>query len=66
MKNIFITGGNRGIGKGLVEIFSENNKVFFSARDKQKANSVIESIGNENIDYVIMDVAYERNVLNGI
>ena len=66
MKNIFITGGNRGIGKGLVEIFSENNKVFFSARDKQKAKSVIESIGNENIDYVIMDVADERSVLNGI
>ena len=66
MKKIFITGGNRGIGKGLVEIFSENNKVFFSARDKNKANSVIESIGNENIDYVIMDVADERNVLNGI
>ena len=66
MKNIFITGGNRGIGKGLVEIFSENNKVFFSARDKQKAKSVTESIGNINIDYVIMDVADERNVLNGI
>ena len=66
MKNIFITGGNRGIGKGLVEIFSENNKVFFSARDKQKARSVIESIGNENIDYVIMDVSDERNVQNGI
>jgi len=66
MKNIFITGGNRGIGKGLVEIFSENNKVFFSVRDKQKVKSVIESIGNENIDYVIMDVADERNVLNGI
>ena len=66
MKNIFITGGNRGIGKGLVEIFSENNKVFFSARDKQKANSVIESIGNENIDYVIMDVADEKSVLEGI
>ena len=37
MKNIFITGGNRGIGKGLVEIFSENYKVFFSARDENKA-----------------------------
>ena len=66
MKKIFITGGNRGIGKGLVEIFSENNKVFFSARDKQKAKSVIESIGNENIDYVIMDVADENSVLEGI
>ena len=65
MKNIFITGGNRGIGKGLVEIFSENSKVFFSARDEHKAKSVIDSIGNENIDYVIMDVADERKVLNG-
>ena len=66
MKNIFITGGNRGIGKGLVEIFSENYKVFFSTRDKRKAKSVIESIENENIDYVIMDVSDERNVQNGI
>ena len=66
MKNIFITGGNRGIGKGLVEIFSKNNNVFFSARNKQKAKSVIESIGNKNIDYVIMDVADEKSVLEGI
>ena len=66
MKNIFITGGNRGIGKGLVEIFSENNKVFFSARDEHKGMSVIESIGNENIDYVIMDVADENSVFEGI
>ena len=66
MKNIFITGGNRGIGKGLVEIFSENYKVFFSARDEHKAKSVIESIGNENIYYVIMDVADENSVLEGI
>lgn len=66
MKNIFITGGNRGIGKGLVEIFSEDSKVFFSVRDEHKAKSIIDSIGNENIDYIIMDVADERNVLNGI
>jgi NAD(P)-dependent dehydrogenase (short-subunit alcohol dehydrogenase family) len=66
MKNIFITGGNRGIGKGLVEIFSENYKVFFSARDEHKAKSVIDSIENENIDYVTMDVADEQSVLKGI
>ena len=66
MKNIFITGGNRGIGKGLVEIFCENYKVFFSAREESKAKSVIESIKNENISYVIMDVADEQSVLNGI
>ena len=66
MKNIFITGGNRGIGKGLVEIFSENYKVFFSARDENKAKSVIDSIENESIGYVTMDVADEQSVLKGI
>ena len=66
MKNIFISGGNRGIGKGLVEIFSRDNKVFFSARDEQKAGSVMDSIDNENLDYVIMDVAHEKSVLKGI
>ena len=66
MKNIFITGGNRGIGKGLVEIFCENYKVFFSAREESKAESVIESIKNKNISYVIMDVADEQSVLKGI
>ena len=66
MKNIFITGGNRGIGKGLVEIFSENYKVFFSAREENKAKSVIESIENENISYVTMDVGDEKSVLKGI
>ena len=66
MKNILITGGNRGIGKGLVEIFSKNNKVFFSARDKQKAESVLSSIVTENIDYVIMDVESEDSVFEGI
>ena len=66
MKNIFITGGNRGIGKGLVEIFSEDNKVYYSARDKQKAKSVTESIENDNISYVTMDVADGQSVLEGI
>ena len=66
MKNIFITGGNRGIGKGLVEIFSKDNKVFFSARDEQKASSVVASIGSENIDYVTMDVGVDDSVLKGI
>ena len=66
MKNIFITGGNRGIGKGLVEIFSKENKVFFSARDEQKASSVVASIGNDNIDYITMDVGVDDSVLKGI
>lgn len=66
MKNIFITGGNRGLGKGLVEIFSKENKVFFSARDERKASSVVSSVGNKNIDYVIMDVGEKDSVLKGI
>ena len=41
-------------------------KCFFSARDEHKAKSVIDSIENENIDYVTMDVADEQSVLKGI
>ena len=36
MKNIFVTGGNRGIGKGLVEIFSKIIKYFFQPETKKK------------------------------
>ena len=50
----------------MVEILSKNYKVFFSARDEHKAKSVIDSIENESIGYVTMDVADEQSVLKGI
>ena len=66
MKNIFITGGNRGIGKGLVEEFSKDNNVIFSARSKEKAQLIIDTLGVENIKYVIMDVGDSESVQKGV
>ncbi len=66
MKNIFITGGNRGIGRGLVEEFSKDNNVIFSARNTEKAQLIIDSLGGKNIDYVIMDVGDIKSVQKGI
>jgi len=66
MKNIFITGGNRGIGKGLVEEFSKDNNVIFSARNTEKAKLIIDTLGGKNIDHVIMDVGDSESVQKGI
>ena len=66
MKNIFITGGNRGIGRGLVEQFSKNNNVIFSARSTEKAQLIIDALGGKNIEYVIMDVGDSESVQKGI
>ena len=66
MKNIFITGGNRGIGKGLVKEFSKDNNVIFSARNTEKAQLIIDTLGGKNIDYVIMDVGDNESVQKGI
>ena len=66
MKNIFITGGNRGIGKGIVEEFSKDNNVIFSARNTEKAQLVIDTLGGKNIDYIIMDVGDSESVQKGI
>ena len=35
-KNVFITGGNRGIGRGLVNILEKDNNVIFSVRESAK------------------------------
>ncbi len=66
MKNIFITGGNRGIGRGLVEEFSKDHNVIFSARNKEKAQQINNELARNNIDYVIMDVGDNKSVQNGI
>ena len=62
MKNIFITGGSRGIGKGLVEQFSKNHKVIFTVRDKNQARLIVDSFEHNNADYVIMDVGENESV----
>tara|TARA_B100001094_G_scaffold40393_1_gene35068 strand:+ start:334 stop:1020 length:687 start_codon:yes stop_codon:yes gene_type:complete len=66
MKNIFITGGSRGIGKGLVEQLSKNNKVIFTVRDENQARLIVDSFEHNNADYVIMDVGENESVQNGV
>ena len=66
MKNIFITGGSRGIGRGLVEQFSKNHNVIFTARDKKQARIIVDSFEHDNADYVIMDVGENESVQNGV
>ena len=57
--NIFITGGNRGIGKGLVEYFSKEHIVTYSARsekDKPVAGAA----------RVIFDVRDEKSIQQAV
>lgn len=55
-QNIFITGGNRGIGLGLLKGLSASNNVIFSVRDIDKGEKTLEEIKNLHADYVVMDV----------
>ena len=55
-KNIFITGGNRGIGKGLVNILGKENNVIFSVRRNSKGEETLRYFKNNNIGYVVLDV----------
>ena len=55
-QNIFITGGNRGIGLGLLKGLSSSNNVIFSVRDKAKGEKTLEKLKNLDADYVVMDV----------
>ena len=61
-KNIFITGGNRGIGRGLVELLSADHNVVFSVRDKQKGEETIQNIGGVQASYVVMDVNENESI----
>ena len=55
-KNIFITGGNRGIGKGLVKILGKDNNVIFSVRDIEKGEETCRYFKSKKMKYVVLDV----------
>jgi len=65
-KNILITGGNRGIGNGLLKIFAKGHNVVITVRDKEKGKQAIEELkGLDNIlDYVVMDVNSNEMIIN--
>tara|TARA_B100000902_G_C27078971_1_gene797883 strand:+ start:214 stop:909 length:696 start_codon:yes stop_codon:yes gene_type:complete len=65
-KNIFITGGNRGIGRGLVKSLSNDHNVFFSVRDREKGETVLTDLTNSSAKYIIMDVSSNDSVNQGM
>ncbi|MBK9389049.1 MAG: SDR family oxidoreductase [Bacteroidetes bacterium] len=67
MKTVLITGGNSGIGKATVAGLAQKGwQVVFTARSLEKAESVkkeiIESSGNEKVDYIIVDLTSLKQV----
>ena len=44
--NIVITGGNRGIGYGLLEILSDKHNVIITVRDDKKGQKTIAEFRN--------------------
>ena len=66
IKNVLITGGNRGIGLGLLTLFSVENNVMITVRDEEKGQKALDhlkDVHNKKIDYVVMDVDDNESVL---
>ena len=64
-QNIVITGGNRGIGYGLLKILSDKHNVIITVRDNKKGQSTVAEFGHSKneINYVVMDVDNSDSVI---
>ena len=63
-KNIFITGGNRGIGKGLVKLLGKDNNIVFSVRDIKKGENTLKELKEVKAKYVLLDVNDVESIQN--
>ena len=63
-KNIFITGGNRGIGKWLVKLLGKDNNIVFSVRDIKKGEDTLKELKKVKAKYVLMDVNDLKSIQN--
>ena len=68
MKNVLITGANRGIGLETVKKFlNEGYYVFFGSRSIEKGLKVVESLDKkENVTLVELDVSKDDSVTNAV
>ena len=55
-QNILITGGNRGIGNGLVKRLCKNHNVIFTVRNKQLGQKTLDSLNGKSANFIVMDV----------
>jgi 3-oxoacyl-[acyl-carrier protein] reductase len=64
-RSVIVTGGSKGIGKGIAEIFSaQGAKVMVVARSENEAAAVVESMKEkgQTAAYCLCDVAQEEQV----
>ena len=66
-KNIIVTGGNKGIGFGLVKELSKDHNVIFTVRSKAKGNQALENLKSRKISsrFVLMDLTSSSSVKEG-
>ncbi len=67
MKTVFISGATSGIGKATALALAKiNYEIVFVARNREKAesvkNEIITQSGNQNINYLLADLASKRQV----
>tara|TARA_B100001250_G_scaffold409644_1_gene434408 strand:- start:2173 stop:2868 length:696 start_codon:yes stop_codon:yes gene_type:complete len=65
-QNILITGGNRGIGYGLVKRLCHNHNVIFSVRNEQLGQRTLNSLNGKNAKFIVMDVDNLESVQEAI
>ncbi|NMC37832.1 MAG: SDR family oxidoreductase [Bacteroidales bacterium] len=57
--NILINGGSRGIGREVAKIMSSDrdNQILVTGRDESALKHLSDSMTNENVSYLVMDLA---------
>lgn len=66
-QNIVVTGGNKGIGFGLVKELSQAHNVIFTVRSDVKGNQALENLkrGKSFPKFIVMDVTSSTSVKEG-
>ena len=59
-KNIIVTGGNKGIGFGLVKKLSKDHNVIFTVRSEAKGNQIGLFIDFQATLYRVSDFSCEK------
>jgi carbonyl reductase 1 len=63
MKNIFITGGNSGIGLALcTQLVEAGHRIFLGSRNEARGAAAVKSIGHPNCSLVVIDVTSQSSV----
>jgi len=63
MKNIFVTGGNSGIGLALcTQLVEEGHRVFLGSRNKERGEAAVAGIAHANCSLIVIDVASPESV----